>query len=296
MAVRPAAIARALRARGLTVAVAESACGGLIAARLSAVPGASAWFRGGIVAYDNALKAALLGVAEATLVEHGAVSAAAALAMADGVRRICRADVGLAETGIAGPTGGTAAKPVGLFYVALAAEGVARVEERHFGGTRSRVRRLAADFAMAVLDGEVERGFQGVHVVTCFIEREGRVALLRRSGRVGTYQGRWAAVSGYVEPGATPRQQAYQEIAEEAGLSPADVELAAEGEPLAVDDATLGRIWVIHPYRFRLGAGAEVRLDWEHSELRWVDPETIPGFETVPGLYAAWRRVAPQPR
>jgi nicotinamide-nucleotide amidase len=105
------------RTRGLTLAAAESATGGLVAARLTAIPGSSDVFRGAVVAYANEVKERELGVPADVLAAHGAVSAATAAAMAGGVRKRLAADVGVSDTGIAGPGGGTAEKPVGLVYL-----------------------------------------------------------------------------------------------------------------------------------------------------------------------------------
>jgi nicotinamide-nucleotide amidase len=105
------------RARGLTLATAESATGGLVAARLTAIPGSSDVFRGGVIAYANEVKERELGVPADVLLMHGAVSAETAAAMAAGVRERLAADVGVSDTGIAGPGGGTADKPVGLVYL-----------------------------------------------------------------------------------------------------------------------------------------------------------------------------------
>src|SRR6185503_8177082 len=109
------------RSRGLTLGTAESCTGGLVAARLTSVPGSSEVFCGGVVAYANAVKASELGVPEAVLREHGAVSAEAAAAMAAGARARLGVDVAVSVTGIAGPGGGTPDKPVGLVF--LQAEG-----------------------------------------------------------------------------------------------------------------------------------------------------------------------------
>ncbi len=130
------------------------------------------------------------------------------------------------------------------------------------------------------------------HVVTCFLEHGAEIALLRRSGRVGTYKGRWAGVSGYIEEGNTPYQQALEEIKEEAGLSEGDVELVKEGEPLEIVDEELGRKWVVHPFRFGVKTAEKISIDWEHTELRWIDPNDIGEYETVPNLLETWQRVA----
>ncbi len=121
---------------GLTIGLAESTTGGLMGHLLNNVPGSSKYFVGGVVAYANAPKRRILGVAEATLKEHGSVSAEAALAMARGARAALGTDLGLAETGIAGPTGGGGGKPIGMFYIALVGpEGFERVEERRWNDT-----------------------------------------------------------------------------------------------------------------------------------------------------------------
>ena len=120
-------VADTLRRTGLTVAVAESCTGGLLGAVLTALPGSSDYMRGGVIAYADPVKADLLGVSRHELAEHGAVSEPVALAMADGVRRRCHAAIGLSVTGIAGPGGGSASKPVGLIYVGLVLQQHARV-------------------------------------------------------------------------------------------------------------------------------------------------------------------------
>lgn len=113
------------------LAVAESCTGGLIAHMLTNIPGASNWFERGVVSYSNESKVQLLGVKEATLEQHGAVSEACAREMAEGVRKISGAELGLAVTGIAGPTGGTKEKPVGTVHIALASsKGTGHVERR----------------------------------------------------------------------------------------------------------------------------------------------------------------------
>jgi PncC family amidohydrolase len=113
-------IGRLLLARGWRVAVAESATGGLIGHLLTQVSGSSRYFWGGIIAYDNAVKMRLLGVREQTLIRWGAVSAITALEMAAGACRALGVEIAVSVTGIAGPAGATASKPVGLYYLGLA--------------------------------------------------------------------------------------------------------------------------------------------------------------------------------
>jgi nicotinamide-nucleotide amidase len=115
------AVGAVLRGRGWTIAVGESCTGGLLGAVLTAVPGASAYVRGGVIAYDNALKMTLLGVRAELIAEHGAVSEQVATAMARGARERLGADVGVGITGVAGPGDDEGGKPAGLVLVALAA-------------------------------------------------------------------------------------------------------------------------------------------------------------------------------
>lgn len=147
------AVATLLQRVGRTVAVAESCTGGLVAHRLTNVPGSSAYFRGGVVAYANEAKTALLGVSETVLRTHGAVSQEAAEAMARGVRAALGADIGIAVTGLAGPSGATPDKPVGLVYLALADQVRGRVVRVEFGSEPGRegIKSLAAQAALDLL-------------------------------------------------------------------------------------------------------------------------------------------------
>lgn len=146
-----AVLGELLASLGRKVACAESCTGGLISQRLTSVPGSSAYFLEGFVTYGNRSKILRLGVPRETIDEHGAVSAAVAEAMAGGVRARSGADYGLAVTGIAGPGGGSEAKPVGQVYTALAWKGGVAVEKSLFGGTREVVRALSAQKAMNLL-------------------------------------------------------------------------------------------------------------------------------------------------
>lgn len=156
----PELLARAERlvaayaAAGRTLATAESCTGGLVAALLTAVPGSSAAVERGYVTYSNAAKAEAIGVDPVLIAGHGAVSEPVARAMAEGARRASRADVAVAITGIAGPGGGSADKPVGLVHLAVASSGGTRHLERRYGDLgRAGIRRAAVADALALLDG-----------------------------------------------------------------------------------------------------------------------------------------------
>jgi len=133
---------------------------------------------------------------------------------------------------------------------------------------------------------------QQVEVVTAFLRHAGEVLLVCRSERVGSYRGRWAAVSGYLEE-QTALAQALREIEEETGIDRSRLRLVAAGEPLAVDDEALGRHWVVHPFLFDLAVRPPIRLDWEHSAYRWVRPVALADLPTVPRLADALRACWP---
>ncbi len=141
----PTALGRALTATGLTLGCAESCTGGLIGHAVTSVPGSSAWFRGGVVAYSNDLKSALLGVPADLIADRGAVCEETVRAMATGARERLGADLAVATSGIAGPDGGSPDKPVGLVHIALAHPGGVDHRRRVFAGIdRGRVKRAAA--------------------------------------------------------------------------------------------------------------------------------------------------------
>jgi len=128
-------------------------------------------------------------------------------------------------------------------------------------------------------------------VVTAFLYRRGKVLLLRRSARVGTYPGRWAGVSGYLE--RPPLPQARVELREEAGVPPEDASLRGIGLPLLVEDPRAERPWLVFTFLFRLRPGAEIVTDWESAGAEWVDPAEVGRREAVPGLAEGLARVWP---
>jgi 8-oxo-dGTP pyrophosphatase MutT (NUDIX family) len=126
-------------------------------------------------------------------------------------------------------------------------------------------------------------------VVTCFLESDGEILLLRRSERVGSYQGRWAGVSGYIE--MTADEQAFIEIEEETSLSVEDLKLIRKGETLPVEDEQFGVRWLVHPYLFHIDNRDKIQIDWEHKEARWINPGDIDNYQTVPMLRETLARV-----
>ena len=149
-------LAQAFRARGWTLALAESCTGGLIGHRLTNIPGSSDYFLGGIVAYAYEAKERLLAVRHQTLYEHGAVSRETAIEMARGARLALGADVGVSVTGIAGPAGGLPDKPVGLTWVAVSTRDGERAEQFLWKGDRLANKELSADAALDLMLQTVE--------------------------------------------------------------------------------------------------------------------------------------------
>ncbi|MBV8152214.1 MAG: competence/damage-inducible protein A [Candidatus Eremiobacteraeota bacterium] len=166
------AIIDALAERNMTIATAESCTGGAVADALVRVPGASRAFRGGVVAYADDVKTSLLGVSEATLAQHGAVSEETALAMARGAQQRLGANLALATTGVAGPTGGTAEKPVGLVWFALVSDdGEPRTYRAQFPGDRNDIRTRASMAALSAIWRYLERARADVPITPFMVSR-----------------------------------------------------------------------------------------------------------------------------
>ncbi len=144
-------VAMYLNMKQKSVAVAESCTGGLLSERLTRVPGSSGYFLGGVVCYSNDLKTKLAGVPPALLETHGAVSKPVAQALAEGIRNRSGANIGIGITGVAGPSGGTPEKPVGLVYISLADERGTQVREFRFPGDRERIRHWATQAALELI-------------------------------------------------------------------------------------------------------------------------------------------------
>ncbi len=140
-----------LQMRSMTLAVAESCTGGLLAERITSLGGSSRYFIGGAVVYSNELKTQFANVPKALIDQHGAVSREVAAAMAEGIRKRCLSSYGVGITGVAGPSGGTEQKPVGLVYVALAGEEGTQVVERNFPGDRKHIRQFATQQALEMI-------------------------------------------------------------------------------------------------------------------------------------------------
>jgi len=121
-------------------------------------------------------------------------------------------------------------------------------------------------------------------VVTCVVEHAGKILVLRRSQSVRTYKGLWGGVAGYIETGEEPLHTAVKELREEVGLVPQQVRLLWSGETISFSDVDGGvqYDWVIYPFFFHANDIGSLRIDWEHTEYRWIDPKAIRSLDTVP--------------
>ncbi|HEX9907434.1 MAG TPA: CinA family protein [Thermoplasmata archaeon] len=140
-----------LRERGLTISVAESCTGGKLGDLLTNVSGSSDYFVGGVISYSNKVKVDLLGVRKATLATDGAVSESVARQMSNGIRRRVDSDIGVGITGVAGPSGGTPRKPVGLVYIAVSSRNKTRCTRNLFKGTRTAIKRQSVSRALEMI-------------------------------------------------------------------------------------------------------------------------------------------------
>jgi ribose 1,5-bisphosphate isomerase len=128
------------------------------------------------------------------------------------------------------------------------------------------------------------------HVVTSFLQRDQLILLLLRSNQVGTYQGKWGAVSGFLKENEDPYERAKIEIKEEIGLTSKYITLIRSGELLRVYDQEKDNVWIVHPFLFSTLESA-IRVNWENSQYQWVDPDKLTSFETVPSLRQTFDRI-----
>lgn len=119
-----------------------------------------------------------------------------------------------------------------------------------------------------------------INVVTSFLEHDGKILILRRSDKVRTMKHKWAGISGYIEEDETALESALKEIQEEVGLKKEDVKLVRAAEPLEVPDTERDTLWIVHPHLFKT-SNTNIRLDWEHDQYKWIDPEDIANYDTV---------------
>lgn len=131
------------------------------------------------------------------------------------------------------------------------------------------------------------------HVVTCFLQRSDEknvhILIVQRSQRVGSYNARWGGISGFVEPNVTPDEQAYTEIREETGLQREHVRMLKRGAIVEHPDADIGRHFYVHPFLFEVLTPEAIKTDWEAVAMRWLPPDELRNYDTVPKLWEAYQ-------
>lgn len=130
-----------------------------------------------------------------------------------------------------------------------------------------------------------------IPVVTCFVECEGRLLLLRRSEKVRTYRGKWCTVAGYLDEPKTVREKALIELEEELHVTEKEIVAFRSGTAYEFEDTDSHRTWIVHPVLVRLAERPVISLDWEHTECRWIEPGAIGEYDTVPMLERSLRGV-----
>ncbi len=128
-------------------------------------------------------------------------------------------------------------------------------------------------------------------VITVFVRSGDKLLLLRRSDKVGSYQGKWNTVAGYLDEIKPVKDKVLEELEEEIGVEESDISSITYGEPWEFKDSSIGRTWLITPVLVELKRRPEVKLDWEHTEFRWIELSELSQFETVPNLDKSWKKV-----
>ncbi|NVM02362.1 MAG: NUDIX domain-containing protein [Candidatus Helarchaeota archaeon] len=127
--------------------------------------------------------------------------------------------------------------------------------------------------------------------MTNFLQYETKILILKRSSKVGTYQGKWAGISGYIEKDdVNPKMRAKIEIFEETGLEEKDIKLVKEGTPLEIIDNEKKILWIVHPFLWDVSTD-EIKIDWEHKTCKWIYPNELENYKTVPRLIDTLKRV-----
>ena len=129
-------------------------------------------------------------------------------------------------------------------------------------------------------------------VVTIFVRYKGEILLLKRGDKVATYRGKWNTVAGYLDELKPVREKVLEELHEEVGISESQILTLRFGRPFRTTDRSIGKTWFIHPVLIELKEKPRIKLDWEHTEFRWIKPEEVQAFDTVPNLAKGFERAS----
>lgn len=273
-----------LKEKKIKCAVVECSTGGIISSEIVRNAGASEVFVGAFLPYSNELKSFL-----SADISDGAVSEKCAISLAKKIKSITNADLVLSETSILGPKGGTKQKPVGLSFLAIASNKCEYSFVNLFKGEREKIMESVASSAFFfAINHILGWELQTRKVASTFVEYKGKILILKRSRKVGSYRGRWGVVSGHIEEGETEEETSLKELKEEIGLDPKLIEKLIKSTPFELSDAKLGIRWEITPFRAILKTKPDIKIDWEHVKFLWITPSELSKFKTAPLLYQGY--------
>jgi len=134
-------------------------------------------------------------------------------------------------------------------------------------------------------DGRIDYSKSGIApVITVFVKYKEKILLIKRSGRVGTYKGKWHTVAGYLDEVKPIKEKVLEELREEIGIEKG-IKSIRIAESFEVKDRVIGKVWIIHPVLVELNEKPEIKLDWEHTEFKWIKKEELENFDTIPGIH-----------
>jgi PncC family amidohydrolase len=273
-----------LKEKKIKCAVVECSTGGIISSEIVRNIGASEVFVGAFLPYSNELKSFL-----SADISDGAVSEKCAISLARKIKSITNADLVLSETSILGPKGGTEQKPVGLSFLAIASNKGEYSFVNLFKGEREKIMVSVASSAFFfAINHILGWELQTRKVASTFVEYKGKILILKRSRKVGSYRGRWGVVSGHIEEGETEEETSLKELKEEIGLDPNLIEKLIKSTPFELSDTKLGIRWEITPFRAILKTKPDIKIDWEHVKFLWINPSELSKFKTAPLLYQGY--------
>jgi len=273
-----------LKEKKIKCAVVECSTGGIISSEIVRNIGASEVFVGAFLPYSNELKSFL-----SADISDGAVSEKCAISLARKIKSITNADLVLSETSILGPKGGTEQKPVGLSFLAIASNKGEYSFVNLFKGEREKIMVSVASSAFFfAINHILGWELQTRKVASTFVEYKGKILILKRSRKVGSYRGRWGVVSGHIEEGETEEETSLKELKEEIGLDTNLIEKLIKSTPFELSDTKLGIRWEITPFRAILKTKPDIKIDWEHVKFLWINPLELSKFKTAPLLYQGY--------
>jgi PncC family amidohydrolase len=263
----------------------ECSTGGFISYQIVRIKGASSIFVGSITPYSNSLKEFFGGD-----LSDGAVSERAILSLSERFIEFSGADLVVAESSILGPTGSTEKKPVGLSFICVASKKGKSTFVNLFGGkSREEIMRKVASYSFFfAINHIIGWELRTRKVASSFVEYNGKILILKRSKRVGSYRGKWGVVSGHIEEGETEEQTALKELLEETGIVKEDIHMLFKSSSFEISDTKLGIRWEITPFRIIIRSEKNIKIDWEHVDFRWIKPSEINNFKTAPLLYEGY--------